>query len=129
MRYIKEILELEVVKEVEVTHFRCKSYPGKVTGIKLFGINFFKKVSSEWLFWDGLDTYTEEGLKDIHHCLIDTEKKCVIQKPYIKFRYGNYDYARKYVYFDTYEEALQEAEKLALLFKLTKIEYDKYQQE
>lgn len=126
MHYIKEILELEVVKEVEVAHFRCKSYPGKVTGIKLFGINFCKKVSSEWLFCDGLDIYTEEELKDIHHCWIDKEKKCVIQKPYIKFRNGNYDYARKYVYFDTYEEALQEAEKLAMLFKLTKIDYDLY---
>lgn len=126
MQYIKEILVLEVVKEVEVTQFRCKSYPGKVTGFSLFGINFCKKVSSEWLFWDGLDTYTEEELKDIHHCLIDKEKKCVVQKPYIKFRYGNYDYARKYVFFDTYEEALQEAEKLATLFNLKKIDYDEY---
>ncbi len=126
MQYIKEILVLEVVKELEVTHFRCKSYPGKVTGFSLFGINFCKKVSSEWLFWDGLDTYTEEELKDIHHCLIDKEKKCVVQKPYIKFRYGNYDYARKYVFFDTYEEALQEAEKLATLFNLKKIDYDEY---
>ena len=30
MKYIKEILELEVVKEVEVTHFRCKSYPDEL---------------------------------------------------------------------------------------------------
>lgn len=129
MQYIKEILVLEVVKELEVTHFRCKSYPGKVTGFRLFGINFCKKVSSEWLFWDGLDIYTEEGLNDIYHCRIDKEKKCVIQKPYIKFRYGNYDYAKKYVYFDTYEEALQEAEKLVMLFNLKKIDYDKYQHE
>lgn len=43
MQYIKEILVLEVVKEVEATQFRCKSYPGKVTGFSLFGINFCKK--------------------------------------------------------------------------------------
>lgn len=29
-------------------------------------------------------------------------------------------------FFDTYEEALQEAEKLAMLFNLKKIDYDEY---
>jgi len=125
MRYIKNILNLQVFEE-EITYIRCKSYPGKVTGFKLFGINFFGKVSSEWCFSDGIDDYTEEELVRTYHCLIDKEKKCVVQKPYIKFRYGNYDYARKYVFFDTYEEALQEAEKLAMLFNLKKIDYDEY---
>lgn len=124
MRYIKDILNLQVFDKKEITYIRCKSYPNKRTGFKLFGINFFKKVSTEWLFADGIDNYTEEELVRTYHCWIDKGNKCAIKKPYIKIQYGIHDYDSEKVYFDTFEEALQEAEKLAMLFNLKKIDYD-----
>jgi hypothetical protein len=129
MRYIKDILNLQVFEEEEITYIRCKSYPGKVTGFKLFGINFFGKVSSEWRFSDGIDDYTEEELVRTYHCYIDKDNKCAIRKPYITIQYGIHDYDTEKVYFEHYREAQIEAEKLVMLFNLKKIDYDKYQHE
>lgn len=125
MRYIKDILNLQVFEEEEITYIRCKSYPGKVSGFKLFGINFCKKVASKWKFSDGIDDYTEEELVRTYHCWIDKDNKCAIKKPYIAIQYGIHDYDTEKVYFEHYREAQIEAEKLAMLFNLKKIDYDK----